>query len=158
MKRFVLVSLLCALSANAEIVRPPANAVRNTEGKSVTFDFPGWSPTGYIPAACYSSDCVIVQRFEAPFGRSVKIKSISAFVGFDQNNSFEAAIDVVSDDGTRLFQRSVHKEGTGDYYDAWTSRDYDNFKARSLTVFLRAQNSSPTAAGRVHFSLVVLVD
>jgi hypothetical protein len=154
-----VLAVLLPLPLSAEIVRPTAQAVRYTEGKTVTFRFPGWDPTDPIPAGCYASDCVIVQRFEAPFGRTVKIRRIGSFFGVDQGNTGEYHIEVLAEDGTRLYMRSPHKEAGFDHYDAWGDPWYfDSFKTKALVIHLRIQNAHPTVRGRVHFELVVLVE
>jgi hypothetical protein len=159
MKKLALLVLLVAPTAAAQIILPTGTAEVTRSGRSVTVRFQGWGPTDPMPPACYAASCVVVQAFDADFGRNLKIQRITSFYGVDQGNTFESHVEVHAEDGTRLYMRSPHKEIDRDHYDAWGYPwAFDNFKTRRLVVHLRAQNAHPTVRGRVHYELVLLVE
>lgn len=142
------------------IVLPDDDAIVISTGKTLTVQFPGWDPCPPIGPGCYSPACVVVQNFIADLGRNYKIKRVSCFLGFNKGDEFEAAIEIMAGDGTRLYAVSEHKEAGLVRYDAWDhDKDYEPaFKTSRLLISLRAQNSHVTQAGQPHFEVKLWVE
>lgn len=121
-------------------------ALVSPAGRSVTISFdpmPLASPPDYIWEDTFTVKTGLKQ-----------IRRVWSFLGVDQGNVGEFAIDVTSDDGTRLYQRSVHKESPTAHYDAWEVRDTNpNVVPVKLTVHLLVHFTGKP--GRAHFELVL---
>jgi hypothetical protein len=85
-----------------------------------------------------------------------KYTRIQNFLGVDQGNHGEFAIDVFADDGSRLYQRSMHKETTSNY-EAWDRAPLTgDVRVRRLTIQLHGHltgQGGPT--GNVEFGVVL---
>ncbi len=85
---------------------------------------------------------------------SVIVIGIRSFIGVDQGNNGEYALDVTSFDG-RLYNRSMHKEAQFTYYEAW-DRLFFQTTWHPTTIFIHtfAHQTLP-GTGNVQFEIVL---
>jgi hypothetical protein len=97
---------------------------------------------------------VIDERMYVVSLPSAVVTGIRTFLGVDQGNNGEYAIDVTCFDG-RLYNRSMHKEAQLTYYDAWDRIFFQTtWNPRTIFIHTVAHQTLP-ATGNVQFEIVL---
>jgi len=86
--------------------------------RSVTIQF----PVKHLARGADEQSSIWQAEIPITLEEDVKIDRVWAFLGVDQGNAGEFAIDLHVE-GLRVYQQSLHKEATHGIYDAWDYKD-----------------------------------